>query len=325
MRARAAARVGWIALDADERAMQAPGDRAGGARAEKRIEHEIAGVGGGEQHARQQRFGLLRRMGLAARRVLQPFGARADRQQPVGARLEVLVARLQRLVVERVALGRGVARRPDHRLMRVGEPAAAKIRHRIGLAPDDVVEDPEAEILHDRADAKNIVIGADHENRRFRLHHAPHGAEPGAGEGVVIGKARKLVPVVVDRVDEALVGARQRAFELQVVRRVGEHQVDAGRRQPAELVDAIADEDRVARRNADRDGTPRQTAASTRDLNLGGSAGRPGTGDTHERNHSTRLTMRILSHLSKSRVSRAGAPLSRFRTPEILGKTAKFQ
>ena len=42
-----------------------PGDDPGGSGAEKRIEHQIAGVGGGDQHARQQRFRLLRRMGFA--------------------------------------------------------------------------------------------------------------------------------------------------------------------------------------------------------------------------------------------------------------------
>ena len=53
----------------------------------------------------KQRFGLLRRMGLSPALVLQPLRAGADRQEPVGADLHVLVAGLQRLVVERVGLG----------------------------------------------------------------------------------------------------------------------------------------------------------------------------------------------------------------------------
>src|SRR6516165_5610869 len=56
--------------------------------------------------------------------------------------------------------------------MRVGESAPAEIRHRIRFAPDHVVENPKFEILHDRADAENIVIRADDPDGRRRLHHA---------------------------------------------------------------------------------------------------------------------------------------------------------
>ena len=40
------------------------------------------------------------------------------------------------------------------------------------------------------------------------LHHPPDGGEPGAGERVIFGEIGELVPGVVDRVDQALVGAR---------------------------------------------------------------------------------------------------------------------
>ena len=73
-------------------------------------------------------------------------------------------------------------------------------------------------------------------------------AEPGAGERVVGGEVGELVPVVVDRVDHALVGARQRAFELQIVGRIGEDEIDASLGQLVEFGDAVADDDRVARR-----------------------------------------------------------------------------
>jgi len=46
--------------------------------------------------------------------------------------------------------------------MRIGEAPAAEIRHRIDLAPDHVIEEPEAKILEQRADAEDVVIGADH-------------------------------------------------------------------------------------------------------------------------------------------------------------------
>ncbi len=177
--------------------------------AEKRIEHQIASVGGGEQHALKQRLGLLGRVSLSPVLVLQPLRAGADRQKPIGTDLHVLVAGLQGLVIERIGLGFRSARRPDHRLVGVGEAAAAEVRHRIGFAPDDVVQDPEAEILQDGADAEDVVIGADHHDRGGGLHQPPDGGQPVAREGVVFGEIGELVPGIVDPVDEALVGARQ--------------------------------------------------------------------------------------------------------------------
>ena len=168
-------RIVRLALDAEEAPAQAARDRAGRAGAAERVEHEIVGARGRENDAGQQRFGLLRRMQLLAVAVLEPLLAGAQRDQPVGAHLNVFVAGLERLVVERVVPLGGVARRPDQRLVRVGEAAAAKVRHRVGFAPDDVVEDPEAEVLEDRADAENVVIGTDDPQRRARLHHPPAG------------------------------------------------------------------------------------------------------------------------------------------------------
>ena len=197
-------------------------------------------------HAREQRLRLLRRMQLLAVAALEPLLAGAQRQRPVGADLDVLVAGLERLVIEGVALGAGLARRPDQRLVRVGEAAAAEIRHRVRLAPDHVVEDPEAEVLQDRADAEDVVVGADHPDRAGRLHHAPAGGQPGAGEFVIGGKARELVPVVVDRVDARIVRALEVVGELQIVGRVGEDEIDASRRQLRHLGDAVADEHAAA-------------------------------------------------------------------------------
>src|ERR1700761_2703688 len=99
-------------------------------------------------------------MNLLAVLPLETFLARAQRNQPVGASLNVLVGGLQRFIVERVAFGLLVARGPDHGLVGIGEAAAAKVWHRIGLAPDDIIENPETEVLHDRADTEDIVVGA---------------------------------------------------------------------------------------------------------------------------------------------------------------------
>ncbi len=118
--------IGLLALDADEMAAEPPGDRACGAGAEERVEHDVAGPCGRHQDAGEQRFRLLGRVKLVALVVLQPLGARADGKQPVGAHLHVVVGGLQRLVVEGVALRLLVARGPDQRLMRVLEAAAAE-------------------------------------------------------------------------------------------------------------------------------------------------------------------------------------------------------
>jgi hypothetical protein len=56
--------------------------------------------------------------------------------------------------------------------VRVGEALAAEVRHRVGLAPDDVVQDPEAQVLQRRADAEDVVIAADHPQRAVGLQHA---------------------------------------------------------------------------------------------------------------------------------------------------------
>ena len=128
---------------------------------------------------------------------------------------------LHRLVVEGVARV-GARRRPDQRLMGIGEAAAAEIRHRIGLAPDDVVENPEAEILQDGADAEDVVIGADDPQRAIGLERAAAFGEPGARERVVVGEARELVPVVVDahrRGSGRAGAARRRAADYRADRR----------------------------------------------------------------------------------------------------------
>ncbi len=72
--------------------------------------------------------------------------------------------------------------------------------------------------------------------------------EPVAGEAVVVGEGGEFVPIVVHRVDFALVGPGQAAFELKVIGRVGEDQIDAGLGQAAHGLDAVADQDLVQRR-----------------------------------------------------------------------------
>ncbi len=120
-----------------------------------------------------------------------------------------------------------------------------------------------------------------------------HGGQPLAREGVVFGEIGEFVPGIVHPVDHALVGPRQCAFELEIIGRIGEDEIDRGRRKPHHFRDAVADEDRVARSGAclvarfDDCRASRLAGPSTQNLNLGGEAERSGTRDTHERKHST--------------------------------------
>src|SRR5258708_32768150 len=115
---------------------------------------------------------------LLAVSTFKAFLTGAERDQPIRARLHVFVGGLQGFVIESIPLGLFVSRRPDHGLVGISEAAAAEIRHWIGLAPDDVVENPEAQILHNRADAENIVVGTDHPPRRRPLQYPPARPQP---------------------------------------------------------------------------------------------------------------------------------------------------
>ena len=230
-----------FALAADPFAPQPFGHRAGGAGAEERIEHHVAALGGGEQHAVEQAFGLLRRVDLVPA-LLQPLRPVADRQHPVAAHLQFVVERLHRAVVE-VILGLLALRTPQQRLMRIGEARAAEIGHRVRLAPDDVVEDPEAQVLQDRADAVDVVIAADDPQPAIGLEHALGLGQPFAGEIVVDLETVELVPVIGHRIDVAAIGPVEIAPELEVVGRVGEDEVHAGVGKRAHGGHAIAGED----------------------------------------------------------------------------------
>ena len=110
--------------------------------------------------------------------------AGADRQHPVTAHLDPFVQRLQRFVVEGVFAAFFLAC-PDHCFMGVGKAFAAEIRHRVGFAPDNIVQQPEPRILHRGSDAENVVIRRDDPDRAMRFKQAARGLEPCAGEFVI--------------------------------------------------------------------------------------------------------------------------------------------
>ena len=291
-------------------------DRAGRAGAAERVEHEVVGPRGCENHPRQQRLGLLRRMQLPAVAALEAFLAGAERQDPIRAHLHIVVAGFERFVVESVALAARFACRPDQGLVRVGKTAPAKVRHGIRFAPHDVIEDPKAQILQDRPDAEDIVVRPDHPERRRALHDAPAGDQPGAGKIVVGGKARELVPGVVDRVDARIVRTLEVALQLQVIGRVGKNEVDRFRRQRCHLGNAVTDQNSAALERLRTDaGRPigRPATRCYHDSGLLTQATRPVTRDLQP-------TRRTMGAQSKNRLNRASPVLGKMCPATILTK-----
>ena len=185
-------------------------------------------------------------MRLVACVILDALRPRTDRQHPVGSHLKVVVQRLHRAIIEGVTR-LFVLRAPQQRLMGVGEARAPEVGHRIGLAPDDVVQDPEFRVLQQRADAVDIVVAADHPNGAVVLQDAARFGQPLAREIVVCRQAVELVPIVVASIDLAAFGPEKVASQLQIVGRIGENHVDRLVGKTCHLGNAIALEDRVER------------------------------------------------------------------------------
>ena len=231
-----------LALASDPLTAQPLGHRARGAGAEEGVEHHVPLLRRRQQHAVQQRLWLLRGMGLVPVLILQPLSARTDRKGPVAAHLDLVVQRLHRGVVELVLRLFALAG-PQQGFVRIGEPGAAKVGHRVGLAPHDVVQDPEAQVLQHRAHAIDVVIAANHPQRAIGLQHAAAFGQPAPGEGVVGAEAVEPVPIVGHRIHVAAVGPIEIAAKLQVVGGIGEDQVHAVIGQFAHRCHAVAIQD----------------------------------------------------------------------------------
>ena len=104
--------------------------------------------------------------------------------------------------------------------MGVGKAFAAKIRHRVGFAPDNVIENPETQVLKHRANAKNIVIRANDPKRTIVLENPPGFCHPLAGKLVIGRKSVKLVPGIINSVNPRLVRPGQFARQLQIIGRI---------------------------------------------------------------------------------------------------------
>ena len=133
-----------------------------------------------------------------------------------------------------------VAGRPDQRLMGVREARALEVRHRVRLEPDNVVQEPEAQVLKRRPQPEDVVIRADHPDRAVRFQDTAAFGEPGAGERIVGSETVEAVPGVIDAIDPGVVRPQKIAAELQIVRRIGENHIDGSLTASGEQLDAIA-------------------------------------------------------------------------------------
>ena len=133
--------------------------------------------------------------------------------------------------------------------MRVAKARAFKIRHRVALAPDDIIQHPEAEILQRRTNTENVVIGADHPQRPIRLENPATFRHPAARKSVIGGKAVKLIPGVSHRIDLAVVGPVQLTIKLQIVRGVGKNQINRVGRQSLQPLYAVTNQNFIERKS----------------------------------------------------------------------------
>ena len=171
--------------------------------------------------------------------IAQSFLTGAEGNEPVAAHLQIFVERFHRGIVEAVATVT-LPCRPDQCLMGVGKPPASKIRHRVRFPPNDIVEDPESQVLQDGANTKNIVIAAYDPQGAVLTEQAARLAEPGTGEHVVSLEIDKAVPLLINTIDQAVVRPPQLAAQLQVVWRVCEDAMHGGSRQHAHQFHAVA-------------------------------------------------------------------------------------
>ena len=235
-----------VTFDADPVATEFLRDRAGGAGAEEGIEDQVARLRRSEDDPVEKRFGLLSRVGFRPVMFDALFAPhkREFPMSPVGAHLQVFIQGFHGVMIERV-LRAFFLLRPDHCFVRVGKTNTAEIGHGVVFDPQQVVENPKAEVLHDRADAVDIVIRADDPDRACVFQYTPTRAQPVPRERVVRFEILELVPAIVHRIHLAQVGTIQVIAELQVIRRIGEDHIRRVRGERFEYLDAIAVEDLV--------------------------------------------------------------------------------
>ena len=124
--------------------------------------------------------------------------------------------------------------------MRVGETPATKIRHRVGLAPDDIIQDPVIKVLQNAAKPVDVVITADHPQCAVRLQDPACFGKPVFRKAVIGGEGIEFVPLILDAIYRRLVGTGQIAAKLQIIGRVGKNQIHRSARKSLQNLKAIA-------------------------------------------------------------------------------------
>src|SRR3546814_5289515 len=147
--------------------------------------------------------------------------------------------------------------------MRGGEARALEIGHRMGLAPDDVVQDPESLVLQLRADAKDVVIAADHPQRSIVLQDAARRLQPFGGEAVIGLESVELVPIVGHRVDAAAFRTEKVTTKLEIIGRIRKDQIDRVLGQFVHGGDALALTYHIKRQGVSSHWTPVKHKKST--------------------------------------------------------------
>ena len=69
---------------------------------------------------------------------LKALFACAQRNRPVAAHLGIFIKGFHRLIIESI-FGIGIFAGPNQGFMSIGKASSLKVRHRIGLVPDNVV------------------------------------------------------------------------------------------------------------------------------------------------------------------------------------------
>ena len=87
--------------------------------------------------------------------------------------------------------------RPQDHLRRVGEVPAGQVGGRIGLVPDDVVEDPEPQALKGKPDGVDDVRRPGDPDRPVGLQHPPARLEPRKVERQALLDAAGLIPAAL--------------------------------------------------------------------------------------------------------------------------------
>ena len=87
---------------------------------------------------------------------------------------------------------------PDEGFSGVGEPHSKPVGHRVGFYPDNIVQNPKAQILHDFAYPEDVVVGAHNPKGSVRLHYPPDLQKQTFNEAIILLKGRKAVPLFKD-------------------------------------------------------------------------------------------------------------------------------